>query len=437
MRERFGVDVQAMHGDDGIVFRRPDIEFDTDSGSADDVSTSRASTGMGSAGLGNELMSLIALDADDVHDLVTTEIGGSALFAARFRECAARALLLPRRRPDRRQALWQQRQRSAQLLSVASQYASFPIILETVRECVQDVFDVPGLSALMREIESRKVRLVEVETSTPSPFARSLMFGYVAQFLYEGDSPLAERRGAALSLDPTLLAELLGRGEGAALRDLLDPAALAQTESELQRRAPARRCRGMEDVADLVRVLGAQPHQSILDRCVEVATAKDVSAWLVDLESDRRLIRVRIGGQERWAAIEDSGRLRDALGVALPVGVPQVFLEPVPDPLGDLIARYARTHGPFTARDVAGWLSLGMAVVADVLRRLVASGRVVEGELRPIEPGGGIHGTDFCDAEVLRTLRRRSLAALRAEVEPVPAVDLGRFLPSWQGVGAG
>src|SRR5450631_2758623 len=437
MRERFGVDVQAMHGDDGIVFRLPDIEFDTDSAATDNVSAGLGSTGTGSTSLGNELMSLIALAADEVHDLVTTEIGGSALFAARFPECAARALLLPRRRPDRRQALWQQRQRSAQLLSVASQYASFPIILETVRECVQDVFDVPGLSNLMREIGSRTVRLVEVETPTPSPFARSLMFGYVAQFLYEGDSPLAERRAAALSLDPTLLAELLGRGEGAALRDLLDPAALALTESELQRLAHGRRCRGMEDVADLVRVLGAQPNQGILERCVEGSTAKDVSAWLVELESERRLIRVRIAGGERWAAIEDSGRLRDALGVALPVGVPQVFVEPVLDPLGDLVARYARTHGPFTARDVADWFGLGMAVVADVLRRLVAAGRVVEGELRPIESGGGVHGNDFCDAEVLRTLRRRSLAALRAEVEPVPAVDLARFLPSWQGVGAG
>ena len=422
MRERFGVDVQAMHGDDGIVFRLPDIEFDADGGSS---------------GLGLELMSLIALDPDEVHDLVTTEIVGSALFASRFRECAARALLLPRRRPDRRQALWQQRQRSAQLLTVASQYASFPIILETVRECVQDVFDVPGLSTLMREIGSRKVRLVEVETPMPSPFARSLMFGYIAQFLYEGDSPLAERRAAALSLDPTLLAELLGRGEGAALRDLLDPPALAQTESELQRLAQGRRCRNAEDVADLLRVLGAQPHVAILERCVAGSTANDVSAWLVDLESDRRLIRVRVGGEERWAAIEDAGRLRDALGVALPTGVPEVFLEPVPDPLGDLVARYARTHGPFTGRDVADWFGLGMAVVADVLRRLVASGRVVEGELRPIESGGGVHANDFCDAEVLRTLRRRSLAALRAEVEPVSAVDLARFLPSWQGVGTG
>jgi ATP-dependent helicase Lhr and Lhr-like helicase len=436
MRERFGVDVQAMHGDDGIVFRLPDIEFD-DAASNGTSSSGNRLTGARSTGIGLELMSLIALEADDVHDLVTTEIGGSALFAARFRECAARALLLPRRRPDRRQALWQQRQRSAQLLTVAAQYASFPIILETVRECVQDVFDVPGLIGLMRDIGSRTVRLVEVETPMPSPFARSLMFGYVAQFLYEGDSPLAERRAAALSLDPTLLAELLGRGEGAALRDLLDPEALARTESELQRLAEGRRCRGIEDVADLLRVLGAQPHQAILDRCVEGSTAKDVSAWLVDLESDRRLIRVRVGGQERWAAIEDAGRLRDALGVALPVGVPEAFLEPVPDPLGDLVARYARTHGPFTARDVAEWLALGMAVVTDVLRRLVGSGRVVEGELRPIESGGGVHGTDFCDAEVLRTLRRRSLAALRAEVEPVPAVDLARFLPSWQGVGIG
>ena len=457
MRERFGVEVQAMHGDDGIVFRLPDLEFDADppsngsrslggkpgaSGSTGATSNGGRSNGSGStggrsSGIGLELMSLIALDPDDVHDLVTTEIGGSALFAARFRECAARALLLPRRRPGRRQALWQQRQRSAQLLTVAAQYASFPIILETVRECVQDVFDVPGLAALMRDIGSRTVRLVEVETQTPSPFARSLMFGYIAQFLYEGDSPLAERRAAALSLDPTLLAELLGRGEGAALRDLLDPEALARTESELQRLAEGRRCRGAEDVADLLRMLGAQPFEAILERCVEGSTTSEVSAWLVDLESDRRLARIRVRGEERWAAIEDAGRLRDALGVSLPVGVPDAFMEPVPDALGDLVARYARTHGPFTARDVATWFGLGMAVVSDVLRRLVTSGRVVEGELRPIESGGGMHGSDFCDAEVLRTLRRRSLAALRAEVEPVPAVDLARFLPTWQGVGAG
>ncbi|MGZ4774027.1 MAG: ATP-dependent helicase [Oryzihumus sp.] len=421
MRERFGVDVQAMHGDDGIVFRLPDIELEVEHGGA----------------VGAELLALVALEPDEVHDLVTTEIGGSALFASRFRECAARALLLPRRRPDRRQALWQQRQRAAQLLEVASKYASFPIILETVRECVQDVFDVPGLVSLMGDLRSRSVRMVEVETPTPSPFARSLLFGYVAQFLYEGDSPLAERRAAALALDPTLLAELLGRGEGAALRDLLDPAELARTEAELQRLAEGRRARDAEDVADLVRVLGALPLTAIHERCVEGTTAKELSGWLVDLESDRRLIRVRIAGEERWAAIEDAGRLRDALGAAVPVGVPEVFLEPVPDPLGDLVARYARTHGPFTLHDVATWFGLGTAVVGTAVQRLVGAGRMVEGELRPVESGGGQHGTDYCDAEVLRTLRRRSLAALRAEVEPVPPVDLARFLPAWQGVGAG
>ena len=427
MRERFGVDVQAMHGDDGIVFRLPDLEFD------DDGSTAR--------GVGAELLDLVRLDADDVYDLVTSEIGGSALFAARFRECASRALLLPRRRPDRRQPLWQQRQRAAQLLEVASQYASFPIVLETVRECVQDVFDVPALTVLMRAIESREVTLVDVESAQPSPFARSLMFGYVAQFLYEGDSPLAEKRAAALALDPTLLAELLGRGEGLSLRDLLDPAEVARTEAELQRLVPERACRDAEDVADLLRTLGPLPLDEIVRRCqvstTEPTTPSTVGGWLVDLEGARRLIRTRVAGQERWAAIEDAGRLRDALGCSLPVGIPQAFLEPVPDPLGDLVRRFGRTHGPFPAVAVAAWWGVGPAVALDALRRLVASGRLVEGELLPAENGGGLHGLDYCDAEVLRLLRRRSLAALRAEVEPVPATELARFLPAWQGVGGG
>lgn len=419
MRERFGVDVQAMHGDDGIVFRLPDLEFED------------------GRGAGAELLELVRLDPDEVHDLVTGEIGGSALFAARFRECASRALLLPRRRPDRRQPLWQQRQRAAQLLEVASQYASFPIILETVRECVQDVFDVPGLTELMRDIDSRTVTLVDVESSQPSPFARSLMFGYVAQFLYEGDSPLAEKRAAALSLDPTLLAELLGRGEGLSLRDLLDPAEVTRTEHELQRLTPERACRDAEDVADLLRSLGPLPLPEIARRSREGLSRSEIGGWLVDLEGARRLIRVRIAGEERWAAIEDAGRLRDALGASLPVGVPQAFLESVPDPLSDLVARYARTHGPFSVPAVAHWWGVGPAVALDALRRLVSAGRVVEGELLPVENGGGAHGLDYCDAEVLRMLRRRSLAALRAEVEPVAAVELARFLPTWQGVGGG
>jgi ATP-dependent Lhr-like helicase len=431
-RERFGIEVQAVHGDDGIVLRLPDLE--TDDGRAPCVAD------------------LVLLDPDAAEDLVTAQLGGSALFAARFRECAARALLLPRRTPGKRQPLWQQRQRASQLLQVASRYGGFPIVLEAVRECLQDVFDVPGLVRLMRELAGRGVKVVEVDTPAPSPFARSLVFGYVAQFLYEGDSPLAERRAAALALDPVLLAELLGRGEGAALRDLLDPAAVERTEAELQRLAPARRARGLEGVADLLRLLGPLTTDEVTARTTgdegttpdpadgvpslpPAADPRTVSGWLVELEASRRVIRVRIAGQERWAPVEDAGRLRDALGTPLPVGVAEAFTEPVTDPLSDLASRYARTHGPFTAHDVAVRLGIGPAVAGETLRRLVSTGRLVEGELRPVESGGG-SGTDFCDAEVLRTIRRRSLAALRAEVEPVPARDLARFLPAWQGVGA-
>jgi len=418
MRDRFGVDVQAMHGDDGIVLRLPDIELD-------DLD------GVRERGVGRELLDLVTLDPDDVRSRVTDEIGGSALFAARFRECAARALLLPRRRPDRRQPLWQQRQRASQLLEVASQYPTFPIVLEAVRECVQDVFDVPGLVDLMRDIGSRKVTVVDVESSTPSPFAKSLLFGYVAQFLYEGDSPLAERRAAALALDPSLLAELLGTSEGLALRDLLDAEQIARTEAELQRLTPERAARDCDDVLDLLRSLGPLPVDGILARCREGTTGDDVEAWLAGLDGARQLIFVRVAGEPRWAAIDDASRLRDALGVSLPPGVPQTFLEPVADPLGDLVARYARTHVPFHAAEVARAYGLGPAVAGTALARLVSTGRVVEGELLPT--GGG--GTEFCDAEVLRMLRRRSLAALRAEVEPVTPVELARFLQGWQGVG--
>ncbi|TWE13341.1 ATP-dependent helicase [Rudaeicoccus suwonensis] len=417
MRERFGVEVQAMHGNDGIVLRLLDFDGTTDERS-----------------ISQQVTELITVDADEVADLVTAEIGGSALFAARFRECAARALLLPRRNPGRRQALWQQRQRSAQLLEVASRYPSFPIVLEAVRECVQDVFDVPSLTTLMRDIAARSIRVVEVETRTPSPFAASLLFGYVAQFLYDGDSPLAERRAAALALDPSLLADLLGTGEGAALRDLLDAQVVSDTEAQLQRLTPERQARDAEDVADLVRVLGALTPEQVAARTRE-DVRDEVPAWLVALTDARRLIEVRWSGEVRYAAVEDSSRLRDALGVAIPPGVAATFTEPVTDPLGDLVARYARTHGPFTDVACATALGLGRAVVHDALRRLVGSGRIVEGELLPTELGGGQHGADFCDAEVLRTIKRRSLAALRAEVEPVPVTDLARFLPAWQNVG--
>ena len=417
MQERYGVDVQAMPADDGLVLRMPDLELE--GGSAPEVTDA------------------LLLDPDDVEQLVTEQLGGSALFAARFRECAARALLLPRRRPDRRQPLWQQRQRAAQLLQVASRYPSFPIVLETVREVLQDVFDVPGLVGLMRDLAARRVRVVEVTTDQPSPFARSLLFGYVAQFLYEGDNPLAERRAAALALDPSLLAELLGRGEGAALADLLDPEAVERTHRELQRLADERRARDAEDVADLLRVLGPLTTGEVAERTVDGAQPAE---WLASLERARRVIAVRFAGQQRWAAVEDAGRLRDALGVPLPVGVPEAFTAPVPDPVADLVARYARTHVPFTAAAVAHRLGLGVAVVTDALGRLERAGRVVSGELLPPESrralGEHAGATDWCDTGVLRVLRRRSLAALRAEVEPVPARDLALFLPSWQGVGA-
>jgi len=445
MRERFGVDVQAMHGDDGIVLRLPDLDLDLDGdldGHLDGTGgAARSRGGSGAAGLDAELLELVLPDPDEVTELVTAQVGGSALFAARFRECAARALLLPRRRPDRRQALWQQRQRAAQLLEVASQYPSFPIVLEAVRECVQDVFDVPGLVELLRRVRSREVSVVSVETPTPSPFARSLLFGYVAQYLYEGDSPLAERRAAALTLDPTLLAELLGSGEGLALRDLLDAEVVAQAEAELAHLTPERRARDAEDLADLVRLLGPLTVAELVARTREEQRGS-VPGWLSQLQDSRRLIEIRIAGSPCWAAAEDAGRLRDALGVSLPVGLPQAFLAPEPDPLGDLVARYARSHGPFGVADVAAWLGLGAAVVRDALRRLVAAGRLVEGELRPegaVSPDRGSIGTsglDYCDARVMRMLRRRSLAALRAEVEPVTATDFARFLPAWQGVGA-
>src|SRR5690606_26748346 len=361
-RERYGTDVQALAADDGIVLRLPDL------GGWDDAGGDERSQG---ARLDAEVAELLTLDPGEVADLVTQEIGGSALFASRFRECAARALLLPRRNPGKRQPLWQQRQRSAQLLEVASRYPTFPIVLEAVREVVQDVYDVTALVALMRRIASREVRVVSVTSPSPSPFARSLLMGYVAQFLYEGDSPLAERRAAALSLDPSLLAELLGRGEGASLRDLLDPEVVARTHAELQRLAPERAARDAQDVLDLLRVLGPLTTAEAAARTREEVRA-DVEGWLAELAEARRLIEVRVGGEQRWADAQDAARLRDALGTAIPVGVPAAYLEGVEDPLGDLVVRYARTHTPFTLAELSARLGLGAAVVRDAARRLVS-----------------------------------------------------------------
>jgi len=399
VHERLGLDVQTMYTDDGIVVRLPE---------ADEAPPSDS----------------VLFDPEEIEDLVVSQVSASALFASRFRECAARALLLPRRRPGQRTPLWQQRQRSAGLLQVASRFGSFPIVLETVRECLQDVFDVPGLAELMASVARREVRVVEVDTPFPSPFASSLQFGYVAAFMYEGDAPLAERRAQALSLDRSILAELLGREE---LRDLIDPAALADLELELQLLTADRKVSGPDTMHDALRLLG---DLTVDEAAARAADPDAVGSWLAELEASRRALRLRIAAQDRWVAIEDAARFRDALGTAMPTGVPRAFLEPVEDPVGDLVGRWARTHGPFLPDEPARRLGLGVAVVADTLARLDVAGRVVQGEFRP---GGS--GREWLDAEVLRRLRRRSLAALRKEVEPVPQDALARFLLAWQGVG--
>jgi ATP-dependent helicase Lhr and Lhr-like helicase len=400
LRERYGIDEKPTASDDGIIVRLPDTE---------------------DAAPGADLF---VFDADEIEPIVTTEVGGSALFASRFRECAARALLLPRRHPGKRSPLWHQRQRAAQLLDVARKYPDFPIVLEAVRECLQDVYDVPALTGLMHQIAQRRLRVVEVETTTPSPYAASLLFGYVGAFMYEGDSPLAERRAAALSLDSVLLAELLGRVE---LRELLDPQVIASTTQQLQHLSADRAARDAEGVADLLRVLGPLTEQEIAERCVTA----EVGGWLDGLQAAKRVLTVSFAGQTWWVAIEDIGLLRDGVGVPVPIGVPAAFTESVDDPLGELLGRYARTHGPFTTHDAAARFGLGLRVTADVLGRLAIDGRLIRGEFT-----SDVEGDQWCDADVLKILRRRSLAALRAQVEPVSTAAYGRFLPAWQQVGS-
>jgi ATP-dependent Lhr-like helicase len=400
LRERYNIEEKPTASDDGIIVRLPDTE---------------------DAAPGADLF---VFDAEEIEPIVTAEVGGSALFASRFRECAARALLLPRRHPGKRSPLWHQRQRAAQLLDVARKYPDFPIVLEAVRECLQDVYDVPALTELMHQVAQRRVRLVEVETVTPSPFAASLLFGYVGAFMYEGDSPLAERRAAALSLDSVLLAELLGRVE---LRELLDPQVIATTAAQLQHLASDRLARDAEGIADLLRVLGPLTQQEIADRCVTT----ELGGWLDGLRVTKRAVTVSFAGQTWWVAVEDMGLLRDGVGVAVPVGVPAAFTESVADPLGELLGRYARTRGPFTTHDGAVRFGLGLRVTADVLGRLAIDGRLIRGEFTD-----RADGDQWCDSDVLKILRRRSLAALRAQVEPVSTAAYGRFLPAWQQVGS-
>ncbi|MDT5147332.1 MAG: ATP-dependent helicase Lhr and Lhr-like helicase, partial [Mycobacterium sp.] len=410
LRERYGIDEKPTASDDGIVVRLPDTEL----------------SGGDGAPLGAELF---VFDPDEIDPIVTDEVGGSALFASRFRECAARALLLPRRHPGKRSPLWQQRQRAAQLLEVARKYPDFPVVLETIRECLQDVYDVPALVELMAGVAQRRVRVLETETARPSPFAASLLFGYVGAFMYEGDSPLAERRAAALSLDSTLLAELLGRVE---LRELLEPEVIAATGRQLQHLSADRAARDAEAVADLLRLLGPLTEEEVAAR----AGGADVGGWLEGLRATRRALPVSFANRTWWVAIEDIGRLRDGVGVAVPLGVPAAFTEEVADPLGELLGRYARTRTPFSTAQAAARFGLGLRVTADVLGRLAADGRLVRGDfVAPADVPGGAGGEQWCDAEVLRILRRRSLAALRAQVEPVSTAAYGRFLPAWHRVG--
>ncbi len=400
MEDRYGMPVETMWSDDGIVMRLPEA--------ADDVA-----------------LDDIVVDPDDVDELVVSSLPATSLFASRFRENAARALLLPRRRPDRRTPLWQQRQRAADLLAVASKYPSFPILLETTRECIQDVFDVPALREVLGQLRSRAVRTVSVETQKASPFAQSLLFNWIAAYMYEGDAPMAERRAAALALDRDLLRELLGAEE---LRELLDPDVIVAVELELQRLADGRRARDVDELHDVLRIVGD------LDPAEAAARSEspgDAAGWLDQLVRERRAVEVTICGERRLIAAEDAARYRDAFGCAMPLGLPRAFTEPVERPLDDLVARYVRTHGPFLAEHVARRWDITTAAVLGALHALEGDGAVVLGEFTP-------SGTarEWCGVDVLRQLRRRSLAALRREVEPVEQAAYARFLASWHGVPA-
>lgn len=456
VEERYGVDASVMASDDGLILRLPAME-DVPPGA-----------------------DLFLFDPDELEAIVTERVGDSALFASRFRENAARALLLPRRDPGKRTPLWQQRQRAAQLLDVARKYPDFPVLLETARECLQDVYDVPALVQVHRSLQSRAVSMLEVETNDPSPFARTLLFEYVAEHLYDGDAPAAERRAAALSLDPALLAELLG---SSGLRDLLDPAVLVQTQQRLQRTGERYRASGVEGVADLLRQLGPLSARELSLRLradnpraaargsqdfgegdfsgaedsenkdsehygegsgahASTAEARALAEELVRSRRTFSFMGAADGSAEPqlyYAVVEDAARLRDGLGIMPAAALPVALLEPVADPLEDLVSRYARTHIPFTAQQVAEHFSrltpVGVGVLTPVLQRLQQQRRLSSGEFLPeVLRASGAVGVEWVDAQVLRTIRARSLAALREEIEPVSAQVYGVFLPLWQNV---
>jgi len=397
VRDERGIDVETLWGDDGFVLRFPDVDEPPD-------------------------INLLLPDPDEAQPLVVRRLGATALFAAKFRENAARSLLLPKRRPGMRAPLWQQRKRAADLLAVASKFGSFPVLLETYRECLRDFFDMPALVSTLADIRSRKVRVATVNSERPSPFAASLLFSYVASFIYDGDAPLAERRAQALSVDQSQLREIIGDAE---LRELLDADSMHALELELQRRDPRFRARSADGVHDMLLSIGDVSRDEVAARTVSA----EVAGTADDLVKQGRAIVVIIAGDERYIAIEDAARYRDALGVPLPSAVPAALLGPSVDPLANLVRRYARTHAPFTSSEVALRFGVNAHAVEAALLALSADGSLVEGEFRP----GGT-SREWTDAGVLRQLRRRSLARLRQEAEPVDQTVLGRLETRWQGV---
>jgi len=397
IRDEQGLEADAIWSDDGIIVHLPD---------ADEPPSAEVAL----------------LDPDEIEELVVRELSSSALFGARFRENAARSLLLPRAYPGKRTPLWQQRLKAQSLLEVAKGFGQFPVVLETYRECLRDVFDLPALVDILRALGRRELSLVEVETPRASPFASSLLFDYVATYMYEGDTPNAERRAAALSLDRDLLRELLGQEE---LRDLIDLAALEEVEADLGRRSERTKAVNVDGLHDVVRAVGDLTSAEAQERSLPAVSARGM---LERLEGERRAVRMRINGEERWIAAEDAGLYRDALGAVPPGGLPDAFLEPVEEPLLRLVRRYARTHGPFTTAQPSERYGLDLA---PVLRELERAGELVRGELRP----GGAE-REWSDPDVLRRLRRASLASLRREVEPAEQRVFARFLAEWQGIDA-
>jgi ATP-dependent Lhr-like helicase len=399
IRSRSGLDAEVMWGDEGFVVRFPDAERPPDP-------------------------LLLVPDPDEVESLVLRQLGATSLFAARFRETAARALLLPRRRPGQRTPLWQQRKRAADLLAVASRFGSFPALLETYREVLRDHFDMPALVDTLRRLSTRTLRLVTIDSRTPSPFAASLLFSYVANYIYDGDAPLAERRAQALSVDQSQLRELVGDAE---LRELIDPDALDAVERQRQHLDERYHVRSADALHDLLIRIGDLTAAEAAAR----SALPDSAGALAALERARRVVLLPMAGERRYVAVEDVARYRDALGIPPPPGLPDTLLEPVRDPAGDLVLRYARSHGPFAAAELAARYALGTAVVEALLARFTEAGKLIEGEFRP-----GRTGREWVDPDVLRSLRRRSLARLRHEVEPVDGDALGRFLMAWHGVAA-